>query len=208
SLVHKSLAILCISLFVTACALPDYCYYCTNNPDGEGGYRPYDPDCGNRDYNGSHTHHTITDDRCCTMIYDNGYISRSVFGLSYEDGSCFHQKHGRHGESVDCICTTGDNCNTGTYCKQCDFPFSTLHTTSATTTPEVTTSPPTTTIATSTTSQTMYLSCYSCYDCPEVDTNTQVVQGPGISSCVTTILMSSRTHVVIRGDSHDDDVVD
>ncbi|CAL4082511.1 unnamed protein product [Meganyctiphanes norvegica] len=212
---HKSLVIISISLLVTACALPHYCYYCTNNPGGDDGEsdRPYDPTCGDRDYKGSYTYPTSSDrDRCCTIIYANGYISRSLFTNSVEDGGCYHGGS-LDKERVDCICTTSSGCNTGSYCEQCDFPFTTLHTTSATTTSQVTTSPPITTITTtadesSTTSQTMYLSCYSCYDCPEVDTNTQVVQGPEISSCVTTILMNSRTHVVIRGDSRDDDIVD
>ncbi|CAL4089870.1 unnamed protein product, partial [Meganyctiphanes norvegica] len=188
----------------------------------ENGSRPYDRDCGTRYYNGSLTSHTdSTADRCCTLIKKNGYLTRTTINI-LGDGGCdvLNDSHGDGEEVVACACTTSNLCNTGSFCEQCDFPFSTLHTTIATTTTtsptttiisktsEATSTSPTTTIRTTTsdvatTTTTEPLSCYSCYDCPEVDTNTQVVQDSAIASCVTTILLNLDNRMVIRGESHD-----
>ncbi|CAL4105303.1 unnamed protein product, partial [Meganyctiphanes norvegica] len=134
-----------------------------------------------------------TFDRCTTTIWPTGHISRSSFNghLGIEDGGCYRFT-GSAGTRVYCVCTTRDLCNSRTLCEQCEFPFSTLPTTTTTTvtttSPEEPTTPVTTTSSEEpTTSTTEPLSCYSCYDCPQVDANTQVVQGSDVDLCVTTI---------------------
>ncbi|CAL4114343.1 unnamed protein product [Meganyctiphanes norvegica] len=196
-------------ILTTVYTLPDTCYHCTNNPGGDHAHRPIDPACGDRDYNGNQTHSTdSTYGFCCTVIYDSGYITRSESktDLNYDAGGCYYESH-----RVFCACSSHDLCNTGMFCEQCDFPFSTLHTTTVTTTTtttsEVITTFSTTNIITatsgaSTTSPTEALSCYSCYDCPEVDANTKVVQDQDIASCVTTIILDEESHSVFRGDTH------
>ncbi|CAL4113902.1 unnamed protein product [Meganyctiphanes norvegica] len=204
--VYKILVLFYSTLVLTVYAMPDYCYQCTNNPD-EYSYSTYDSTCGDRDYSGNYTYATTpTYDRCATIISANGYISRDGFSASagIEDGGCYHVSP-NDGEKVMCICTSVNLCNTGTYCEQCDFPFSTLHTTTATTkaTTTTTTATTTTTSEVSTTSSSEELSCYTCYDCPDVDESTQVVQDPKITSCLTTILILNEA-TIIRGESFDD----
>ncbi|CAL4114341.1 unnamed protein product [Meganyctiphanes norvegica] len=196
--------ILCMSMMLTAIALPNICYHCTNDPQYEGELiYAYDPACGDLHYNGTRTNTDSTYDRCHTEIWNTGYISRGTFyGEFFEDGDC-----ASYTSHVYCICTSAALCNTGTYCEQCDFPFTTLNTTTATTT--ATTASSTNSISTatsgeSTTPPTEALSCYSCYDCPEVDANTHVVQNPSIASCVTTILLDVESRTVFRGDTHED----
>ncbi|CAL4162021.1 unnamed protein product, partial [Meganyctiphanes norvegica] len=160
----------------------------------------HDATCGDIEYAGNYTIQTTsTFDRCCTIIEANGNIIRDTFfgNWNVEDGGCHYETN-----RVYCICTSGDLCNTGTYCEQCDFPFSTPPTTtttvSTTRTSEVTT-----------TSSFEPLSCYSCYDCPEVDASTHVVQDPDITSCLTTILiLDIGTTIMIRGETRGNDVID
>merc|ERR1712179_220295 len=84
--VLRNIFILCTSgVLVTTSALN--CYFCTNNPDGDG-YRPYDPACGDRDYHGNQTRSSY--DNCATLILADGYISRSIWSGNEDDGECSH----------------------------------------------------------------------------------------------------------------------
>ncbi|CAL4204338.1 unnamed protein product [Meganyctiphanes norvegica] len=90
------------------------CYDCTDNIDLPNSGVYYDPDCGIYDYDGNT--HTYNGDTCLTSVYDNGDVTRMLYGYgdSIEDGECIYWPG-----HTTCYCKT-DNCNTQSYCEQCE----------------------------------------------------------------------------------------
>jgi len=182
----------------------DYqCYYC-NNYD-QGSKVPYDANCGNNNYHGNAADQNGDDQCCYTIHYDNGNVLRT--GCSgHGDGEC------RDGSGwTGCYCT-GDKCNDN-ICQECGVPGPTGETTEAppnttpvnpghTTTPGGPTDPHTDPHKTTTPSgPSLGLSCYTCMNCPTVDTNTPTISDPDYNSCFIQLVTGS--HVVYRGGSKD-----
>ncbi|CAL4122241.1 unnamed protein product [Meganyctiphanes norvegica] len=90
------------------------CYDCTDDIDLPNSGVYYDPDCGRYDYDGNT--HTYDGDTCLTAVYDNGDVTRMLYGYgdSIEDGECIYWPG-----HTTCYCKT-DNCNTQSYCEQCE----------------------------------------------------------------------------------------
>ncbi|CAL4146025.1 unnamed protein product, partial [Meganyctiphanes norvegica] len=168
------------------------CYYCYTK---EGYNSPYDPDCGNPNYNGTNTITYSTAVGCAMQIYDDGNVFRGTESQRYADehDACQYWDHmGTEPANMRCWCPD-DLCNSY-LCEECF------------TTPPTTDTPTTTTYIPNSTQEppNKGLSCYDCFDCPTVDESTKVAYDEKFLTCVT--IMTSHEKIIRIGsyDAHPD----
>ncbi|CAL4122661.1 unnamed protein product [Meganyctiphanes norvegica] len=185
------------------------CYICTSDQEVADDDVPFDPLCAQDGYNGTR-HRNEGDISCYTGVNYNNRNLVSKWSSGLDRPECWDH----NGEYLRCYCFD-DLCNDNV-CEQC---FANLTTTTAATTTSATTTvaattaaittAATTTAATTTVKSTMPttpatgLECYSCFDCPDVDSDTPIEVNKDYLSCFIAEATLDGSTYTFRGGADD-----